>query len=82
MADALCGEPNGVDTNVELTEQMKTRCRQVARQLQCLGDILENRYFRPQDAGGQNHERVGANLIEIARAIFLRYVTELLGGNN
>lgn len=76
-------EANGLHANVELTDQMKTRCRQVARELQSLGDTLNNRYFRPlhRDAG-QNHERIGLNLIEVATAIFLRYVTELLGRNN
>lgn len=84
MRGALCSEANGLDENVELTEQMKERCRGVARELQRLGDTLENRYFRPIQEAGQNHERLplGPNLIEIAREIFRRYVTELLGRNN
>lgn len=80
--DTPCGEANGLETSVELSEQMRTRIRQVARELQNIGDKLENRYFRPLQDAGQNHERLGLNLIEVARAIFLRYVTELLGRNN
>lgn len=79
---ALRSEASGLDSNVELTDQMKTRCRQVARELRCLGDTLNNRYFRPLHDVGQNHERLGPNLIEVATAIFLQYVTELLGRNN
>lgn len=82
MRDAPCSKANGLDANVELTDQMKTRCRQVARELRCLGDTLDNRYFRPLQDAGQNHERLGINLIEVATEIFLRYVTELLGRNN
>lgn len=80
--DTPCGEANDLETSVELSEQMRTRIRQVARELQNIGDKLENRYFRPLQDAGQNHERLGLNLIEVARAIFLRYVTELLGRNN
>ena len=69
-------------TSVELSEQMRIRIRQVARQLQTIGDKLENRYFRPLQDAGQNHDRLGLNFIEVARAIFLRYVTELFGRNN
>lgn len=80
--DSSCGEENGLMTSVELSEQMKTRIRQVARQLQTIGDKLENRYFRPLQDVGQNYDRLGLNFIEVARAIFLRYVTELFGRNN
>lgn len=82
MRHAPHPEANGLDANIELSDQMKTRCRQVARELQCLGDTLDNRYFRPLQDAGQNHERHGPNLIEVATAIFLRYVTELLVRNN
>jgi len=80
--DTPCGEANGLMTSVELSEQMRTRIRQVARELQNIGDKLENRYFRPLQDAGQNHDRLGFNVMEVARAIFLRYVTELLGRNN
>lgn len=80
--DTSCGEAHVLMTSVELSEQMRTRIRQVARQLQTIGDKLENRYFRPLPDAGQNHDRLGLNFIEVARAIFLRYVTELFGRNN
>ena len=81
--DTPCGEANDLMTSVELSEQTpRTRIRQVARELQNIGDKLENRYFRPLQDAGQNHDRQGFNVIEVARAIFLRYVTELLDRNN
>lgn len=80
--DTLCGEANSLMTSVELSEQMRTQIRQVARELQSIGDKLENRYFRPLQDAGQNLDRLGLNVMEVARAIFLRYVTELLGRNN
>lgn len=85
IQSSLCGETNKFGTNSELTDQMRTRCRQVARELRCLGDSLENQYFRPALQGaGQNHERIqiGGNLVDIARFIFIRCVTELFGLNN
>ena len=80
--DTPCGEANSLMTSVELSEQMRTQIRQVARALQNIGDKLENRYFRPFQENGQNHDRPGFNVIEVARAMFVRYVTELLGRNN
>lgn len=80
--DTPCGEANSLMTSAELNEQMRTQIRQVARELQNIGDKLENRYFRPLQENGQNHDRLGFNVIEVARAIFVRYVTELLGRNN
>lgn len=80
--DTPCGEANSLMTSAELNEQMRTQIRRVARELQNIGDKLENRYFRPLQENGQNHERLGFNVIEVARAIFVRYVTELLGRNN
>lgn len=80
--DTPCGEANSLMTSVELSEQMRTQIRQVARELQSIGDKLENRYFRPLQDAGQNLDRLGLNVMEVARAIFLRYVTELLGRNN
>ena len=81
--DTSCGEADSLMTSAQLSEQMRTRIRQVARELQNIGDKLENRYFRPLQDAGQNHDRLGFNnVIEVARAIFLRYVTELLGRNN
>ena len=80
--DNPCGEAGSLMTGVELSEQMRTQIRQVARKLQSIGDKLENRYFRPLQDAGQNHDGLGFNVIEVARAIILRYVTELLGGNN
>ena len=61
---------------------MRTQIRLVARELRGIGDKLENRYFRPLQDAGHNHDRLEFNVIEVARAIFLRYVTELLGRNN
>lgn len=80
--DTPCGEANSLMTSAELNEQTRTQIRQVARELQNIGDKLENRYFRPLQENGQNHDRLGFNVIEVARAIFVRYVTELLGRNN
>jgi len=80
--DNPCGEADSLMTTVELSQQMRTRIRQVARELQSIGDKLENRYFRPPQDAGQNRDGLGFNVIEVARAIILRYVTELLGRNN
>lgn len=80
--DTPCGEANTLMTSVELSERMRTQIRKVARELQSIGDKLENRYFRPLQDAGQNLDRLGLNVMEVARAIFLRYVTELLGRNN
>ena len=79
------GETNcELGANVELTEQTRTSCRQVARELRSLGDSLQSRYQRPHQEAGQNHEiiEIGRNLIEIARFIFIREVMELFGLNN
>lgn len=84
MRTTLSDETNELDENLELSEQRETRCRQVARELKRLGDALENRYFRPFQVVEQNQERrpLGLNLLEIAREIYRRYVTELFARNN
>ena len=82
MRSTLSKETNEVGEHLELSEQMKTRCRQVARELQHLGDTLENRYFRQDVDENQERRPLGLNMLEIAREIFRRYVTELFARNN
>ena len=82
MRSTLSKETNEVGEHLELSEQMKTRCRQVARELQHLGDTLENRYFRQDVDENQERRPLGLNMLEVAREIFRRYVTELFARNN
>lgn len=84
IQDTRSEETNETGANVELNAQMQTCCQQIGRELRCLGDSLENLFLRPLHVAVQNHERVQIeeNLMDVARIVVLRCVTELLGLNN